>query len=67
MEFKDIPEPFKKRIEDNLSEMDPYIRDLVETSIETCPDWVSAQDCIWNSIQCLIDQAIKVQTFTHKE
>ena len=67
MEFKDIPEPFKTRLEENMNEMGPEIHDSINTSVDSCPDWESAKDSIFNCLQFQIDEARKIQNFISKE
>ena len=61
MQTKDIPEPFLTRLTEARERLGSEVNDILDTAIETCPDWESAADSIHQCMQLFIDEATKVQ------
>ena len=61
MDRKDIPEKVKASLDKNWGSLGTEVRDIIEMSLDTCPDWETAQDSIYNCLQFLIDEAHNTQ------
>jgi hypothetical protein len=58
---KDIPEPIKSSLDKIWPDLSTEVRDIIEMSLDTCPDWASVEDSIHNCLQLLMDDAHHTQ------
>lgn len=61
MDRNSIPEPIKSRLDKMWPDLSTEVKSIIETSIDICPDWKSAEDSIHNCLQLLMDDATQVQ------